>query len=104
MLLGQKVPCPPFRSTKRTTTQWLARAAEGKALSARAYRQADALALLGRRPDLLEELTRTRSWMTSGGELMNNLGPGRGLAGPRVEPNLPPRARGRYDHLFIHAD
>jgi tryptophan 7-halogenase len=63
MMLGQQVPCPPPVRTL-APAEWQARVAQNRAVAARAYSQADALALLRQRPDLLEEIVNFRgSWV-----------------------------------------
>ena len=63
MMLGQHVPCPPPLPSM-AADEWRARVAENRALAARAYSQADALALLRQRPELLEEIVNFRgSWV-----------------------------------------
>ena len=63
-LLGQKVDAPPVPS-RYSAAAWAARMGDQRAIVARAYSQADALALLRNRPDLLEEYVRSpSSWCT----------------------------------------
>jgi tryptophan halogenase len=54
LLLGQKVDAPRVPS-RYSSAGWAARMGDQRAIVARAYSQADALALLQRRPDLLQE-------------------------------------------------
>jgi len=98
ILLGQQVPCPRPTTTSLTKSAWDARVADSRALVERAFTQADALDLLRRRPDLLEELvTSERSWVNSGGERITGVDPVRGLLHPRPQ-GL--RKRGPYAHLL----
>jgi hypothetical protein len=98
MLLGQQVPCPRPAVTSLTKAAWDARVTECRALVERAFTQAEALALLRRRPDLLEELvTSERSWVNCGGERITGVDPVRGLLHPRREGRS---ERGPYAHLL----
>lgn len=67
MLLGQQVACPP-PATWVSKSAWDARVAEGRALVGRALDQRQALELLRRRPELLEDLVNPdgRSWVVAG--------------------------------------
>ena len=99
MLLGQNAPCPPPTKTSLSKAQWQTRVAESKALVARALPQADALELVRRRPELMQELlTSSTSWINRGGELIAGVNPATGMVHPQG--NNPLAARGPYDHLF----
>ncbi len=101
MLLGQQVPCPLPATTTLTKPAWDARVAESRALVDRAFAQADALQLLRRRPDFLEELvTSDGSWLNCGGERITGIDRVRGLLHPRSEGR---RKRGPYAHLLQEA-
>jgi tryptophan halogenase len=65
MLLGQKVQCPRPTNTWLSKAQWDSRVAECHALVGRALPQADALELLRRRPEFLENIVspKSRSWI-----------------------------------------
>jgi tryptophan halogenase len=70
MLLGQQVPCPPAPRTSLSKAEWDAGVSEHTALVDHALTQAQALDLLRRHPELLEELvTFSGSWM-----VISNLG------------------------------
>lgn len=97
MLLGQQVPCPPPTGTFLAKTAWKARVAESDALVRRAFTQAEALDLLRRRPDLLQELVVSEdSWVNSGGERITGIDPVRGLLHPKKDG----RKRGPYADLI----
>lgn len=99
MLLGQQVPCPRPIQTALTKAAWDARVADSRALVKRALPQADALALLRRRPDLLEELvTSVGSWVNCGDERITVVDPQRGLFHHPVRRGL--RKRGPYTRLL----
>lgn len=65
MLLGQQFPCAPPTRTLLSKAQWDARVAASRALVARCLPQAEALALLRRRPEMLEHLVgpRSKAWI-----------------------------------------
>ncbi len=67
MLLGQQVPCPRVAETWLSKAQWDARVAESRKLISRALDQKQALDLLCRRPELLENLVAptSRSWIVA---------------------------------------
>lgn len=97
LLLGQDVPCPRPARTSLSSAQWNARVAEGRALVDRALPQDEALDLLRRHPNLLQEATSKRSWVSWGDELViAGVGAARGILPP--EPSMP--VRGPYSHLF----
>jgi tryptophan 7-halogenase len=99
MLLGQQVPCPPPRRTSLSKTQWDARVAAGRALVGRALGQAQALDLMRRHPELLQDLvTSNSSWINRGGELITGISPTTGIVHPKSDG--PTEKRGPYDHLF----
>jgi tryptophan halogenase len=80
ILLGQQVPCPRPTAMALPKTAWEARVAESRALVDRALTQADALDLLRRRPDLLQEVaTSDGSWVTCGDERITAVDPTRGI-------------------------
>jgi len=71
MLLGQSVACPQPIRTALSRAEWDARVAEDAALVGRALDQAQALALLRRRPELLQEIVAFKgSWI-----VMSEVGP-----------------------------
>lgn len=65
MLLGQQVSCPPPAATWLSKSAWDARVAESRTLVSRALDQRQALDLLRRRPELLENLVTPngKSWI-----------------------------------------
>jgi hypothetical protein len=70
----------------------------GRITFERAFPQAEALHLLRRRPDLLQELlTSEGSWVNCGGERITGVDPVRGLLHPRAEGR---QERGPYAHLL----
>ena len=98
LLLGQQVPCPRPTVTALPRAAWDARVADSRALVDRALTQADALELLRRCPELLEELaTSETSWVTSGGERITGVDPVRGLLHPQPKER---RKRGPYARLL----
>jgi tryptophan halogenase len=97
LLLGQQVPCPAPTDTSLAQTAWEARVAESRALVRRAFTQAEALDLLRRRPDLLQELVGSgESWLDCGGERITGVDPVRGLLLSKIEGRKP----GPYAHLI----
>jgi tryptophan halogenase len=102
MLLGQKVPGPPPRPSVSRET-WARRLAAQRKLVSRALPQAEALALLRRRPDLLEEVVRSpESWCASGVELIEVRPDGAAPIAPKPTPR--PTAAGPYDDLILYLD
>jgi len=78
---------------------WEARVAESRALVDSALTQAEALDLLRRRPELLQELVASRdSWINRGGEVISAANPATGVVHPQSY--RPKRAALPYDHLF----
>ena len=65
MLLGQRFPCAPPRRTLMSRAEWDARVADCRALVARCLPQAEALALLRQRPEMLQALVgpRSKGWI-----------------------------------------
>jgi hypothetical protein len=64
VLLGQQVPCPRPATPSLSKVASYARGAETRRLVGRAFTQADALDLVRRRPDLLQEfLASESSWL-----------------------------------------
>jgi tryptophan halogenase len=102
MLLGQRVPCPLPAATALAKAAWDTRVAESQMLVGRAYTQADALGLLRRRPDLLQELVASEdAWINAGGERIVGVDPLRGLLHPKREGRRKP---GPYAHLLQGVD
>jgi tryptophan halogenase len=99
MLLGQQVPCPPPPAPVLTRAQWEARVAECRALVERSLPQADALALLRQRPELLmRAVSASNSWINTGGELLRPASP----TGPNIHPqdDVSDGSVFYRDHLF----
>ena len=73
MLLGQKVNAP-IAASQISPTAWAARVGEQRARVERAYPQAEALALLRERPDLLREFVDSpTSWCSADAEVVRVL-------------------------------
>jgi tryptophan 7-halogenase len=86
MLLGQHAPCPPLTRTALPKAQWNERVAKARALVAHAFTQAQALDLLRRRPQLLQDVaTAGNSWINLGAELID-VSPGTGIVHPKSDP------------------
>ncbi len=99
MLLGQQVPCPPPTRTCLSKVQWEARVAESRSLVDRALTQAESLALLRRRPELLQEVvTSNSSWINTGGELITGTSSRTGTVQPKNDSS--DGTLWHYDHLF----
>lgn len=99
MLLGQRLPCPRPQRSFLSRRQWDARVSECRALVDRALTQKEALDLLRKRPEMLDELvTSADSWINRGDELGLCMGSEGGAAEPPPDPPL--RARGAYGHLI----
>ena len=97
MLLGQQVPFAAPTDTALAKSAWETRVAESRALVRRALPQAEALDLLRRRPDLLQELVASEaSWLNCGGERITGVDPVRGLLQAKIEG----RKRGLYADLI----
>jgi tryptophan halogenase len=99
ILLGQRLPGPSTWVTSISKAEWDARVAEGRALVDRALPQVEALELLRRRPELLQEaVTSTRSWINTGGELITGATRTEATVDPQVDDRV--EEAGPYDHLF----
>jgi len=97
MLLGQHVSCPRAPRTVLCPAEWAARVGESRAVVDRALPQAEALALLRRRPELLDQLVQSPdSWINRGGDLFG------ALAAPVLDDAAaqPDQVLVRYEHLF----